>query len=62
MFLKFKWVPVSQATSQQEIPSQPKQLFLTIKMIIFYTQADNPEVSRNVKGGEFLEQESKKKV
>lgn len=61
MPLKFKSTFVSQDSSQQESPSQSKQLLLTIKIIIFYTQADNKEMSREVEGGELLEQESQKK-
>lgn len=61
MPMKFKSTFVSQDSSQQESPSQSKQLLLTIKIIIFYTQADNKEMSREVEGGELLEQESQKK-
>lgn len=61
MPMKFKSTFVSQDSSQQESPSQSKQLLLTIKIIIFYTQADNKEMSREIEGGELLEQESQKK-
>lgn len=60
MLMKFKSRFVSQDSSQQESPSQSKQLFLTIKIIIFYTQADNKEMSREVEG-ELLEQERQQK-
>lgn len=57
--MKFKSSFVSQDSSQQESPSQSKQLFLTIKIIILYTQADYKEMNREVEGGELLEQEVK---
>lgn len=37
--------------SQQESPSQSKHLFITIKIIIFCTQSDNQEMSREVESG-----------
>ena len=54
MLMKFKSSSLgSQDSSQQESPSQSKQLFSTIKIIIFYAQADNKEKKAGEwKGGE----------